>query len=123
MALEGRVDVRHSVPAGADLSAFQYRFVQISSDVLAAPAAGGNGYVLVTKPDAAGKNGTIILSGKTKVEAGTGGLTAGVPIMVEDATGVAVDATATNKIVGVALESVSAGEIGQIYVNGIPTVF
>jgi hypothetical protein len=123
MALEGRQDIRHNVPAGEDLTNWYYKFVQISSGTLSQPAAGGEGYLLVNKPDAAGKNGTIILMGKTKVEAGTGGMTAGVPVMIEDATGVAIDATATNYIVGTALETVAAGEVGMIFVNGIPTTF
>lgn len=121
MALEGRQDIRQNVPAGADLSALQYKGVKIASEVLAAAGNGEAGFILVNKPDAVGKNGTIILMGKTKAVAGTGGLTAGVNVAF-DATSTVVDAVSTDHIIGYALETVAAGEVGMIFVGGAATV-
>jgi hypothetical protein len=57
-----------------------------------------------------------LLFGFTKAKAGVGGFTAGDQLMTETATGKLVTKTSTNTIVAVAIETVSADEIGLVRV-------
>ncbi len=100
-----------SLPAGADLSSSQYKFVSIDSNgqvVVTGAGAQADG-VNQNKPDAAGKVSTVTIAGVSKVECG-GTVTAGFPV-ASDADGEAVDAATGDNISGVALE---AGEDGQL---------
>lgn len=117
MALEGRVDIRETLPAAADLSAQQYRFVAIDgSGDLAVPSAADRAFVLVDKPDEAGKSGTFIVVGKTKVEAGEA-IAIGDNVGT-DGSGLARTAITGDEINGIALSSASAaGELVTILVT------
>lgn len=71
-----------TLPAAADLSASQFRFVNADTTAAgsraALPAAGGRAIgVLQNKPNAAGIAASIMTDGVSKVEVGVGGVTAG----------------------------------------------
>lgn len=111
MALEGRLDIRESIEASGDLSTNQYQFVTIDGNGQLALAGAGAGpaFVLVDKPDAAGVEGTVILIGKTKVEAG-GTVSAG-DFVTPDASGLAVVSSTGDNVAGIALEDAASGEL------------
>ena len=76
----------------------------------------------------AGGNVDVQIFGKCAIEAGTGGLTSGSMVSF-DAVGKAVNATRadtttstfTHFCIGIAEETVSAGEIGTVVLNGMST--
>ena len=100
------------LPASADLSASQFCFMATnSSGQLALPSAGGDADgILQDKPNAAGQEGQLAISGVSKVVVGTGGVTAG-DLLATDNAGKAVTAASTNKILGRALATGAAGVI------------
>lgn len=103
-----------SIPAAADLSTKQYRFVTIDSSGNAAVSTRGqlSAGVLQDNPAAAARPARIrTVSGSvTKVVAG-GTITAGQAI-VSDANGAGVNASsADNNFMGIALASASSGDI------------
>jgi hypothetical protein len=110
MAVSGRLDIRHSIDAAADLSASQYRFVWFDGDGQAVAAtAGGPGLILVDKPTREGEGAAVILVGKSKVEAG-GNIAAGASLAA-GAAGVAVTAGAGTRVNAIALEDGVAGQV------------
>lgn len=103
-----------SIPAGADLSTKQYRFVDLSSGKLAVvSSAGGDAIgVLSDKPDAAGVPGRVVVAGITKVVLGA---TVAVDAYVQsDANAAAITASSGDYVLGRALEGGDAGEIISI---------
>lgn len=94
-----------SVPASADLSARQFRFMTINaSGQLAASTAGAKSDgVLQDKPNAAGVAGALAIDGVSMVQVGAA-VTAGDDIAV-GTNGVGLTATTGDIVVGRALES------------------
>lgn len=70
-----------TLPAAADLSASQFRFVNADTTAglskAALPAAGGRAIGVLQNKPTAGLAATIVQTGIVKVEVGTGGVTAG----------------------------------------------
>lgn len=98
--------------AGADLSAGQYHFVKLSSgqvvlcSVIGEDAVG----VLFDKPAAQGRAGKVAIAGIVKVTAGAA--VAQDALVMTNASGRAITATATNVALGTALKAASAdGEV------------
>jgi hypothetical protein len=110
-----------TLPASADLSASQFRAMVTSSGQLAVAGAGVDIVgVLQDKPDAAGREGAIMVDGVSKMVAGAA-VTQDAAVM-SDATGRAIDATATNKGIGIALQAASAaGEIIAVLLKDLGT--
>jgi hypothetical protein len=101
-----------SLPAAADLSTKQYRFITVDSSGNAAVSTRGqlSAGVLQDAPAAATRAARIRPSGISKVVAG-GSITAG-QALVADANGAAVNASsADNNFMGIALASASSGDI------------
>lgn len=95
-----------TLEADADLSASQYRFVDITGvhNCGAVAASGQRSIgVLQNKPDAANKAATVAVHGVSKVECG-GSVTAGDEVTT-DASGKAVTAAGGNHVLGVALDT------------------
>lgn len=116
MALQERINPL-SVPASADLSASQFRFVTVnSSGQLALPAAGADAIgVLQDKPDAAGRVGLVGLlngSGRLKVVAAAT-LVPGNKVQ-SDATGAAIVALTGDRELGTVLVGGASGELVEI---------
>ena len=112
-----------SLPADGDLSASQFRFMDIdTAGRLALPSAAGRAVgVLQDKPDAIDKPGALAIEGIAKVVVGAGGITAG-DILEADAAGgvVTFSAPATGVIaykVGVALETAAAVDIAEVLIQ------
>jgi len=101
--------------ASGDLSSHQFKFMVIdSNNQLALNTSAGalcNG-VLQDKPDAAGKAGSLGVGGVTKIVLGAT-LAAGAEVM-SSAAGVAVAATATNKVLGTLRVGGASGEVGEM---------
>jgi hypothetical protein len=73
MAIQpGPIKFVYSLPASADLSAYQFRFVEVTTGELTLCDAAGDFAVgvLQDKPDAAGKQGEFVYFGPTKMVAG-----------------------------------------------------
>jgi hypothetical protein len=101
--------------AGADLSAKQFRFVEIASDeqVDAVSSAGGSAIgVLQNDPSAAGRAATIAVAGVTKVVAG-GTVAAGNKVQ-SDASGDAILAASADHVLGRALTGGADGELIEV---------
>lgn len=114
MATQGN-QVRETMIAGADLSTKQWTFVKMNTTdrtVVSAGNAEAAFGVLINDP-ASGEAATVVTSGRVIVEVGTGGLTAGDTVGV-DANGEAVTSATSDIIVGIALETASAGERATI---------
>ena len=109
MAVQESRDTRTFI-AGENLATSQFKFVTLESDgqVDLADAAGENCIGVVLNDPAAGGEATIVVSGKTVVQAG-GTIAAGANIATA-ADGQAVTASTGNVIMGYALE---AGVDGQ----------
>jgi len=100
--------------AGGDLSAGQFKFVALAADGqvdLCGAGAQAIG-VLYNEPDAAGKAATVVMTGKTVVEAG-GSVTAGDEIAC-DTDGNCVTATTSDIVMGYALEDAVDGQVFAI---------
>lgn len=102
-----------TLKASADLSAKQYHFVSISGTGTVNSTGAGLGAVgVVQNKPASGEAAEIDCDGVTKVVAGAA-ITPGTEARVmSDANGAAITATATNKVLGVALEAATAA--GQV---------
>lgn len=96
-----------SVPANADLSASQYRFMKVNSsgNLIAATANGAADGVLQNKPSAAGMAGSLAIAGVSQVEAGSA-ITAGDHVAVATGGKAATAATGAT-VVGRAMQSAS----------------
>jgi len=100
--------------AGGDLSAGQFKFVALAADGqvdLCGDGAQAIG-VLYNEPDAAGKAATVVMTGKTIVEAGAS-VTAGDSV-ASDADGNCVTAATDDVIMGYALEDAVDGQVFAI---------
>lgn len=107
-----------SKEAGGDLSADQFKFVELASDNqvdLAGNGADATG-VLLNNPDTAGQAATIAYSGVAKVICGTGGLDEGQKVGV-DANGLAVVAVSTDHVVGVCTKAAAVGELAEVLLD------
>lgn len=105
--------------AGADLSAKQYHFVNMSSDgqVDAVASAGAQGIgVLQDKPTAAGQAACIAVYGVSKVVAGAD-VTAGNRVQA-DGNGKAIAATTGDFVMGVALTAGNSGDLIEVLLAG-----
>jgi hypothetical protein len=112
-----------SLPAAADLSTHQFKFVVVDANGRAALVVASGGQadgVLQDKPNALGKHGDVMLigaGGVSKVVAGA--VVAAGALVMSDTTGRAITATATNWVLGRALSASGAAneilsvEIGQ----------
>lgn len=99
-----------SYEAAGDLSASHFKAVKLSGATIVAVAAVGDRQigVLQNKPDAAGKAGTVMISGVTRMVA-DGAITAGAPVyLAADGRATATDATATASRVGFAESAATA---------------
>jgi hypothetical protein len=96
--------------AGEALTSHQFKFVTLESDgqVDAADSAGENCIGVLLNDPASGGEATVVVSGKTVVEAG-GSITAGGAIATA-ADGQAAAATTGNIVMGYALEDGAAGQ-------------
>lgn len=105
-----------SFEADADLSAAQWKFVELSADGQAMLVNGAGQRilgVLQNDPSAAGRDAEVAVSGRVKVITGAGGLAPGNEVM-STAAGLAVVATTALHIVGLALTTAAAGELCEI---------
>lgn len=105
-----------TVEAGADLSAGQFRFVEVAADgqVDLVAAAGGDGIgVLLNKPNAAGVAAEVAVMGVAKVVIGVGGLTTGNRVQ-SDASGEAIVAATGDIVLGRAITGGAAGELASV---------
>jgi len=106
-----------TVPAGSDLSASQFCFVEVNaSGQLAVVGAGlhADG-VLQNDPSAAGRAGEMAILGIIQVKCG-GTITRG-SYVTSDSTGKAVAATTGNIILGTAMETGASGAIIGVLFN------
>lgn len=104
-----------TVEAGADLSADQFKFVQVAADeqVDVVSSAGGDAIgVLQNDPAAAGRAATVCYAGVTKVIAGAT-VAAGAKIQ-SDASGQAITAATGDAVLGVALKGGAANEVIEV---------
>lgn len=103
-----------SHPAGADLTAAQFKFVKISGTGVVLAAAGNDALgVLLNKP-ASGEAAEIQIGGIAKVQADAALATTGTKIM-SSADGQAAAATSTNHVLGRTLTvSAAAGDIIEV---------
>ena len=107
-----------TIPAGGDLSASQYRFVQVASDgqcdIVAGAGLDATG-VLQNAPDAAGKASEIAIAGRVKVVAG--GTVASGALVQSDASGDALLATTGDFVLGQCLIGGAVGEVIEVLLN------
>tara|TARA_X000001316_G_C905369_1_gene22229 strand:+ start:298 stop:669 length:372 start_codon:yes stop_codon:yes gene_type:complete len=110
MAVMQSRDTRTFV-AGESLAAAQFKFVTLESDgqVDLADSAGENCVGILLNSPAAGAAATVVMTGKTMVQAG-GTIAAGAALATA-ADGQAVTAASTNIIMGYALEAAVDGQI------------
>jgi hypothetical protein len=112
MSTEQRV-LTLTVEASADLSADQYKIVDIDSNgQIALAGAGGGIGILQDAPSAAGAAGSVGCGGISKVLCG-GTVTKGGPV-ASNASGLAIDALTTNYIIGQALDTGASGDIIRV---------
>lgn len=104
-----------SVPAAGDLGAKQFRFVVVDvAGEIDVPAAGGDADgVLIDKPRAQGRVGTMVYAGRVKVVAGATGVTAGDKVQT-DAAGAAITATNLDHVLGKALTTGTVGVLVEV---------
>jgi hypothetical protein len=111
MAYEERL-TNISVPASGDLTASQYRFMQINSSgkLALSGTAGRPDGVLQDDPDADGVPGALAIAGVSKVVAGAA-LAAGLDV-TSDSTGRAVAAATGDEVAGTTMGAATgAGSI------------
>lgn len=122
----GPINFSYGWPASADLSASQYKFVELTTGELTVCNAAGDFAVgvLVNKPTAQGQTGDVIVLGPSKVVAGAA-ITAGALVTTDNA-GRAVTVAPTgggqadSAILGRAMSDASqAGDIIGVWVNCI----
>lgn len=103
-------------PAGADLSAAQYRFVELDTagKVTQCNTQGELALgVLQNDPDAADRAAEVAVIGSvTKVTLGAT-VAANAKVMT-DSTGRAITATSTNHVLGLCIKGGAVGEIGEV---------
>lgn len=104
-----------SIAASGDMSTTgQYRFVTVGASGRIAVTGAGQAAdgVLQDKPAAAGRPGSVAISGISKILVGAGGVTAGDDV-ASGANGVAVTATTGDVVNAKALETASNGTIAS----------
>lgn len=115
MAVEERLSCRNLL-AGADLSAYQYRFVYLSAakTVSLLATTGGEAFgVLYNEPAASGRSAEVVRYGRCKVEAGAA-VAAGADVS-SDTAGRAITALSNYAINGKAITAASsAGDIIEV---------
>ena len=100
-----------TLPAAADLSATQFRFVNVDgSGKAAVPAAGGRVCGVRNNKPKANEAATIVNSGISIVEAG-GAITVGDDVATDNAGRAVAAAGATTIVAGIALETASGAGI------------
>lgn len=111
-----------SRPANADLSAKQYRFMNVNSSgkLILATAGGRVVGVLQNDPDAADEPGSLQIAGVSMVMAG-GSVTAG-DAVASDANGEAVTASGADNIAGIALTTAADDEYCAVLLTGTAAV-
>jgi hypothetical protein len=106
-----------SIPASADLSAYQYRFMNVSSGQAALASAGGRvAGVLDNDPDAADEPAVIQYGGVALVMA-AGSISSGGSV-ASDASGKAVAASGSANVCGIALADTDADEYCPVLLAG-----
>jgi hypothetical protein len=111
-----------SLPAASDLSALQFRalIADGSGEAEQNTSAGGDIIGVLQDDPVAGQPAAIMSTGVTKMEAGAAVTQGGV--VMSDNVGRAVDATATNKGIGIALDAAAgAGEIISVLLKDLGT--
>lgn len=111
-----------TLEASADLSTHQHKFVVVDASGQAALAGANVDVVgvLQNKPAAAGRAAEIMVSGISKVIAGAA-VTQGSRVR-SDASGLAIDAAATFKAVGFALDAAAgANEVIRVLLKDLGT--
>lgn len=104
-----------SIPAAGDLSAGQFRFVNVDGNGRAAlvASAGGRGVgVLQDDPAAIDRPACVAVAGRAKVVAGDT-VTAGDNVQ-SDANGAAITAASGDYILGIALTGGASGELIEV---------
>lgn len=111
-----------NLTANSDLSASQYLAVKQTATARAVDLASTGGEnitgVLQNTPKA-GEAADVKYDGFSPAVAGVGGWTAGQALQTEAATGKLIAQTSTNAKVAVAIETVSANEVGLVRI--VPT--
>lgn len=104
--------------ASADLSAKQHYALKVSGNgtVTVSSAAGAAVVGVLQNKPTSGQAADVMVSGVTKVEAGTGGLTAGA-LWQTAADGTAIAAASGDYACGIVLIGASAGEKATVTVN------
>jgi hypothetical protein len=113
-----------SIAASADLSASQFKLVELSSGKAAIANASTDIVigVLLNKPTAVDMAAEIAIGGRSKCLAGAAVVTPGTQVMT-DATGRAIAATATNRAFGTSLTAAAAaGDVFEVAVGLIRPV-
>ena len=103
--------------AAVDLSAKQYFAVKqtnVSRQVNLASVGGEAIAGLLHNSPISGGVAIVVQRGICKAQIGTGGVAAGDQLMTEAGTGKLVTKTATNVVVGVAIEACAAGAVGTV---------
>jgi len=113
MALESNLTCI-TAEAGSDLSAKQYRFVDMASDaaVDAVSAAGGDAIGVLQNDPAAGKAATVAVAGVSKVVLG-GTVAAGARVQA-DGNGAAITAASGDIVLGRLLTGGVAGDVCEL---------
>ena len=96
-----------SIPAGADLSSAQFKFVKISSGAVVLCGAGENAIGVLTNKPAIGEVAAVQIGGIAKVQADAALATTGTKIM-SSADGQAAAATSTNHVIGMTVTTAAA---------------
>lgn len=104
--------------SSADYTSDQYTAVKVDTSGQAVQCNNAEDCigVLQNKPNT-GQAATVMVNGVTIMEIGTGGLTAGDSVGLDD-EGAAVTAAASDAVIGIALETVSATEYGAVLLRG-----
>jgi hypothetical protein len=122
-----------SLPANADLSAGQYKFVKLGTNgkvalgsVVGEPVIG----VLQDKPGAVDRVAQDAVAGVSKVLAGAGGIDEGqyIKVLADGSAGVALASSGAgitgSHVVGICVKQAASGEIGAILITqtgAVPT--
>ena len=96
-----------SIPAGADLSSAQFKFVKISSGAVVLCGAGENAIGVLTNKPASGEVAAVQIGGIAKVQADAALSTTGAKVM-SSADGQAAAATSTNHVLGMTVTTAAA---------------
>jgi hypothetical protein len=103
-----------SLPAGADLSSYQFCAVKKSSGVLALAGAGESGVgILSDKPAAVGRPGRVVIAGSTKALAGDV-IAVDAKVTPEATTGRLVTAGSGDAVWGTANEAAVDGQVFEL---------